>query len=157
MSTKNSVSKESTDLGGSTSVSRSIEHGRFARALTPSMTAERDSEGLYRVESGDESYTVELGSAACDCPDHQYRGGEHVCKHAIRAALTEVLTERVSTEFVARVADFAREHGCPSGHTRLCDGPLGPRLPCPECMDGVRSASIDEGDVWTRVVTEDRA
>jgi hypothetical protein len=68
----------------------------------------------------------------------------------------ESYIERVSTEFVARVAGFTRDHGCPSRNERLCDGPLGPRLPCPACCDGLRSESIDEYDVWNAVVSEER-
>lgn len=117
MSTKNSAEVRSIATGSAPS----IDADRFARALSPALSADRISEGLYRVTSGEESYT-----------------------------------ERVSTEFVARVAGFTRDHGCPSGNDRLCDGPLGPRLPCPACCDGLRSESIDEYDVWNAVVSEER-
>lgn len=91
MSTKEPAANSSID--GSATFRR-IDAKRFARALSPSLEAERVSEGLYRVESGDESYTVELGAGACDCADYQYRGAQTVCKHAIRSALTEAIGER---------------------------------------------------------------
>jgi hypothetical protein len=76
---------------------------------------------------------------------------------ALSPALSEVISEGAPrTEFAARVVGFAREHWCPEGSDRLCDGPLGPRLPCPSCIDGLRSESIDEYDVWNTVVSEDR-
>ena len=150
MSTKDSAEVRSIATGSAPS----IDADRFARALSPALSADRISDGLYRVTSDAETYTVDLGSARCDCADHHYRG--ETCKHALLAALSEVITERVSTPFVARVAGFTRDHGCPSENDRLCDGPLGPRLPCPACMDGLRSESIDEFDVWNAVVSEDR-
>jgi len=154
MSTKDSAEVRSI-VGGRTS---EIDADRFARALSPALSADRISDGLYRVTSGEETYTVSLDSGACDCPDHQFRGDEYACKHALLAALSEVISEGAPrTEFVACVVGFAREHGCPEGNDRLCDGPLGPRLPCPSCIDGLRSESIDEFDVWQAVVTEDRA
>ena len=154
MSTKDSAEVRSIATGSAPS----IDTDRFARALSPALSADRISAGLYRVASGEETYTVGLDSGACDCPDHQFRGSEYACKHALLAALSEVISEGAPrSEFVARVAGFAREHGCPSGNDRLCDGPLGPRLPCPACCDGLRSSEIDEWTVWQAVVTEDRA
>ena len=99
-------------------------------------------------------------NGACSCPDHEYRGDQYVCKHAVRAALVEGFANTVSTELVARVVAHAREHGCPvDGHGGECPGPLGgtQSLPCPTCCDAVRSPGVDEFDVWTKVVAPYRS
>ena len=67
------------------------------------------------------------------------------------------LLNRLYTDEELSTYDIAESFGCPEGNDRLCDGPLGPRLPCPSCIDGRRSSEIDEFDVWDAVVTEDRA
>lgn len=74
-------------------------------------------------------------------------------------ALVETFANTVSSELVARVVGYAREgdHGCPFGYSQLCDGPVGPRLPCPGCIDAVRSEGVGEWVVWQRAVSEDRA
>lgn len=53
---------------------------RVTRAITAIMRVERDGPGIYRVDSGSgDSYTVELESGMCDCPDARSRGPW--CKH----------------------------------------------------------------------------
>ena len=53
---------------------------RVTRAMTAIMRVERDGPGIYHVDSGSgDSYTVELESGMCDCPDAQSRGPW--CKH----------------------------------------------------------------------------
>ena len=127
--------------------SRTIEPGRFDRAVTEPMDAERVCDRMYRVTHDGGIYDVDLESG-CSCPDHEYRGDQYVCKHVIRAALVEVFANTASTELVARVAAHAREHGCPvDGHGGQCPGPLGGTrtLPCPTCCDAVRSDGVDSG------------
>ena len=139
---------------------RSIEAGRFDRAVTTEMDVSRVADRLYHVTTESGAYDVDLESGACSCPDWQYRGDQLVCKHAVRAALVEVFANTVSTELVARVVAHAREHGCPvDGHGGECPGPLGGTrsLPCPTCYDAVRSPGVDEFDVWTKVVAPYRS
>ena len=159
MSTEQADSVRSIDTSRSTTSTPVVEAGRFDRAVREAMITERVADRLYRVtnvEDDGKGYDVDLETGACSCPDAEYRP-EYVCKHAIRAALVEVFANTVSTELVARVVGYAREpdHGCPHGHD-FCDGPVGPRLPCPGCMDAVRSEGVDEWVVWQRAVTEDR-
>ena len=135
---------------------RVIESGRYERAVTESMSTESIGDRLYRVTHGAEAYNVDLETSACSCADAHYRGDRYICKHAIRAALVEVFANRVSTEFVARVVNTAVMNPCPFGFDALCDGPVGPRLPCPGCINAVRSEGVDEWTVWRRAVTEAR-
>jgi hypothetical protein len=132
-----------------------IEVKRFRRAVTESMAVERTTDRLYTVTSERDEYDADLRTGACSCPDAEYRGDRYVCKHCIRAALTEVFANTVSTRLVARVVAFAREQGCPvDGHGGRCEGPLGRTgsLPCPTCCDATRSEETDEFDVWATVV-----
>lgn len=131
-----------------------IERGRFRRAVIEDLAVEREADRLYRVEHGGETYRADVEHGGCTCPDFEYRG-EYACKHVTRAALVEAFANTVSSEFVARVVRFAREQDCPCGGFQ-CDGPAGPRLPCPGCIDAVRFEGVDEWTVWLVAVTEGR-
>ena len=142
---------------------RAIESGRYERACTESMTCERVADRFYHVHSqSGNTYEVDLQTGACSCLDAVNRGDRTYCKHAIRSALIEIYADKrssgVTSAVGAMVASYAREgdQGCPSENDWLCDGPLGPRLPCPNCMDAVRSKHVDEFDVWSLVVSKER-
>lgn len=142
-----------------TNDARAIESGRYERACTESMTCERVADRFYEVHSSSgNTYDIDLQTGACSCPDSERRGDRLYCKHAIRSALVEIYADKrssgVTSAVGAIVASYAREgdQGCPSGNDRLCDGPLGPRLPYPACMDAVCSEDVDEFDVWTLIV-----
>jgi hypothetical protein len=139
-----------------------IETGRYERACLQApilaVVPTPDAGGLVDVAAtGDgsetDTYRVDLATGACTCPDCEYRGLG--CKHLLRASLVALIDpdQRV-TRTVAQVARFAAEHGCPTDNDSRCDGPLGPRLPCPACMDATRcaAAEIDEYDVWLAAV-----
>ena len=125
-----------------------ISVARLARAVGEDMDVDEVDPATYDVTHNGSTYQVKLESGHCECDDCLYRGIG--CKHAQRAALVHCYRSGVTTQFVARVVGHAREQDCPNGHPRLCDGPAGPRLPCPGCMID------DEWTVWTAVVTEDR-
>lgn len=147
----------SKTLGKDRSIARrSINLNRYARAMTASMAVNRVADRFYEVRNGSgETYDVDLESGSYTCPDWTYRGDEYVCKHAIRAVFVEVFAHRVSTELVARVVAFAiaKDNPCPHGQGAICDGPAGPRLPCPGC---IRATGAGEWAVWNAVVTEGR-
>jgi len=130
----------------------SIERGRYTRAVIESFDVERDADRLYHVTHGGETYHVDIENGGCTCPDFEYRGSEYLCKHVLKAALVEVFANTVSTRLVARVVAHAREQGCPVGGID-CDGPAGPRLPCPAC---IQATGAGEWIVWNKVVTESR-
>lgn len=140
-----------------TGMTRRITHDRYVRACTSELVVEQTEDRLSEVKSESEGknetnrYTVDLESGSCLCPDARYRGGSF-CKHAIRAAIVAVY-RGVMTPFVARVADYAREQDCPHEYDRLCSGPVGPRLPCPGCVE---TTDADEWTVFQTVVTMDR-
>ena len=139
---------------------RSIEAGRFDRAVTSAMDIDRVADRLYRVATESGTYDVDLVSGACTCPDWQYWDDLYVCKHAIRAALVDVYRARKArSALAARVIAFAIANDCPAA-TRGCNGPFRAHddglLPCPTCCDAVRSAGVDEFDVWKIAVSEDR-
>jgi hypothetical protein len=137
---------------------RTIEAGRFGRACSENMACDRVADRFYEVHSASGStYQVDLRTGACECPDCERRGDRFYCKHTIRAALVNVFhTGTIKSEVGALVANHTRENDCTHGNDGLCDGVLGPRLPCPDCCDAVRSEGVDEFDVWTTVVTEAR-
>ena len=138
----------------------SIEADRFERAVTESMSVERTADRLYTVTTESGEYGVDLRTGACSCPDAEYRGEQYVCKHAIRAALVEVVTNTVSTELVARVVAFTCDQGCPvNGHGGDCKGPLGrtDSLPCPTYCDATRTEETDEFDVRATIVAPYRS
>jgi hypothetical protein len=127
-----------------------VEAGRYERACIETMTTERAADRLYRVVHDGSTYDVDLEGGACTCADHQFRGDEHLCKHALRAALVDVYRHRKArSALAARVIAFANEHGCEASG---CNGPFlagdDGLLPCPACCDAVRSEGIDEFDVW---------
>jgi hypothetical protein len=131
---------------------RTIDGERYHRAATEDMTVAFDAPGIATVDHAGETYQVELESGACQYDDYRFRGESIVCKHAQRAALAALFDgEQRVTELVARVACFART----AGHSvRGCEGPTtrGKRgLPCQSCIDAVRSESVNEYTVWTRL------
>ena len=137
---------------------RTIEAGRFARALTEPMSVAFDGPGIATVEHGEQTYGVELESGACECADYRFRGERLICKHVLRACLSALFDgEQRVTELGARVARFARRQGC-IHDVRGCAGPTvaGPRgLPCQPCIDGVRASGVDEYTVWNRLVASE--
>lgn len=133
--------------------SRDIDGDRFRRALREPMIVVFDAPLLARVAHGEHTYTVDLISGSCQCDDYHYRGYKIVCKHAIRAALAALYTD-ASSAFMAYVARYSREAGCPDGVNR-CRGPTTPadwqaHLPCTKCCDAVRAPGVDEYTVWSR-------
>jgi hypothetical protein len=144
-----------TAVGTESSIGdRTIDSERYRRAATEDMTVAFDAPSIATVGHAGETYQVELESGACECRDYEFRGESIVCKHAQRAALAALFDgEQRVTELVARVASFARTAGC-SHSVRGCEGPttLGERgLPCQQCIDSVRSESVDGYTVWTRL------
>lgn len=152
MSTKTTTVERSTGR-----TERTIESGRFRRALTEPMTVVFDGpgSGVGEVEHGEQTYEVELAGGVCECADYRFRGESLICKHVIRACLAALFdANQRNTALVARVARFAREYGCEHG-VRGCAGPTtaGPRgLPCQPCINAVRAPDVDEFTVWTRLV-----
>lgn len=138
---------------------RTIDAERFARALTEPMTVTFDGPGVGEVEHGEQAYEVELAGGVCGCDDYRFRGESIVCKHVIRASLSALFDgEQPNTRIMARVARFAREYGC-AHSVRGCSGPTtrGERgLPCQQCINAVRAATVDEYTVWARIVGSDR-
>lgn len=128
-----------------TGCGRCIDHERYERACEETMTVEPLAPGMALITSNDETYTVDH-SGACDCADARFRGDRYWCKHAIKFALVSIYTTGVTSEFIARVARYAKDHSCPSGH-EFCDGPVGPRYPCAEC---VSATTLDDWTVWTK-------
>jgi hypothetical protein len=128
-----------------------IEAERYERGVREEMSVEHEADRLYRVANGDgETYTADLATGACECPDAEYRGDEYVCKHVVRAALIAVYQHRKArSELGARTIEYANEHGCEASG---CNGPFlasdDGLLPCPTCCDAVRSEGVDEFDVW---------
>ena len=96
-----------------------------------------------------ETYAIDLESANCTCPDAQYRSLG--CKHAIKCALHALFTDGAQSRFVAQVAQFSREQGCPFD-SRDCGGVCTPgQYPCPSCVSGV---TVGDWAVWTRLVRD---
>jgi len=129
------------------SATRDVESGRYERAVTEAMRVSPVADRMYEAESAKNgTYTVDLSNPACECADFQYR--ESFCKHLIRASLADVFySGTVRTRSVAEVVQHAVDNPCP--HDCDCDGPAGPRLPCPGCMEAccIRPQT-DEYDVW---------
>lgn len=121
----------------------SIDHDRYVRACSEEMSVEMLAPNMALVTHDDSEYTVDLLDGVGECPDHQYR--ETICKHIIKAALFAFYTEGVKTPIVARVVRHANDNPCPADNHRICDGPVGPKLPCPDC---VRATTVDEWTVW---------
>ena len=139
MSTTHAVPETSIDL----------TDARFARALGEEMDVERTASLTYEVRHDGETYAIDLQSASCTCPDAQYRS--FGCKHAIKCALHALFTDGAQSRFVAQVARFACEQGCPSD-ANGCDGPCGVgTYPCPECVSGV---GVGDWTVWTHLVRD---
>lgn len=123
----------------------SIDHNRYVRACTEQMTIEKIAPHMWEVQNGDSTYTVDLQQTVCECPDHQYRTA--ICKHIIKAAIVDFHVEGGESEIVAKVVNYAHENPCPAGNARICDGPIGPKLPCPSC---VAATTLDEWTIWQR-------
>lgn len=160
MATSATESKRSIDYGTGDDDRRAITDDRFTRALTEPMVVVFDAPLFSRVRHGDETYQVDLVSGMCDCPDAIHRGHSIVCKHAIRAALASLYGDGRVSEFVARVAAYAREAGCPND-VRGCHGPTTPAdragsLPCQQCIEAVRAPAVDEYTVWSAFAAPDQ-
>jgi hypothetical protein len=134
--------------GVATADEPNLTAARFERAVRQEMSVERRGPGVYDVHHDGSTYAVDLESGHCGCEDCKFRGIG--CKHSQRAALTAIFGEGVCTEFVARVARFAREQGCVHD-VRGCSGPTavgGRGYPCQQCIDAVRAPDVDEYTVW---------
>jgi predicted RNA-binding Zn-ribbon protein involved in translation (DUF1610 family) len=136
-----STTTQSVENG--TDSDRRIDHARFVRACTQTMTVTTLAPNMKTVEHDGESYDTDLVNVVCECPDCQYRNV--ICKHLLRAAVVTIYTDGTTTQFVARVARFATTHACPAGNHRLCSGPTGPEFPCPQC---VAATAADEWAIW---------
>lgn len=123
---------------------------RFERALAQEMDVERITPLSYEVHRDGATYEIDLQSGHCTCEDRQYRGLG--CKHATKCALHALFTDDgPQSRFTARVAQFAREQGCPFG-SRDCDGPCGVGVyPCPDCVSGL---TVGDWTVWTHLVRD---
>ena len=139
MFTTNAATERSIDL----------TDARFERAITQEFNVERTAPLTYEVHHDDETYAIDLESASCTCPDAQYRSLG--CKHAIACALHELFTDGSQSRFVARVATFASEQGCPF-NSRDCDGPCGVgHYPCSNCVSGL---GVGDWAVWIHLVRD---
>lgn len=120
-----------------------INHDRYVRACSEDMSAEMIAPNMVFLTHDDAEYTVDLRNGVGEYPDYQYRGV--LCKHIIKGALFAFYTESVKTPIVARVVRYANDTPCPAGNHCICDGPVGPKLPCPEC---VAVTTVDTWTVW---------
>lgn len=121
----------------------SIEHDRYVRACSEDMLVEILAPDMVLITHDDSEYTVDLHDGVCECPDYQYRG--ILCKHIIKGALFAFYTEGVKTPVVARVVRYANTISCPADNHRICDGPVGPKYPCPKC---VAATTANDWTVW---------
>ena len=133
---------------------RRIESGRLEKALSQDMAIDVVAPAMYDVHHDDAIYTIDVEGGACQCKDHQYRGGEYVCKHVIKACVRHAFVAESNTQLVARVLSAVRDQGCIHDETG-CAGPtqLGERgYPCPGC---VHASGAGEWVVWQRLVNGD--
>ena len=147
-----STTTQSGQNGVASAGEPNLTEARFERAVTQAMDVEPRGPGVYDVHHNGETYAVDLESGHCGCEDCKFRGVG--CKHSQRAALTAIFAEGVCTEFVARVAQFAREQGCVH-NVRGCSGPtaLGERdYPCPGCVE---AAGGDDWAIWCALKGKD--
>ncbi len=135
----------STTLDRSENGCDHIDHARFERACTEEMDIEKIAPGMWEIQHNGSTKTVDLQQGVCSGPDYQYRNV--ICKHIIKAAIITFHTEGVESEIVAKVVNYAHENPCPTGNARICDGPIGPKLPCPSC---VAATTLDEWTIWQR-------
>ena len=139
MSTTNAVPESSIAL----------TDARFERAVAENIDVECVAPLSYEAHHDGSTYEVDLQSGHCTCEDRQYRGLG--CKHAIKCALNALFTDGSQSQFVARVAQFAREKGCPTD-SRDCDGPCGIGVyPCPDCVSGI---GVGDWAVWTHLIRD---
>ena len=139
MSTTNAVPETSIDL----------TDARFERAVAQDIEIERITPLSYEAHHDGETYEVDLQSGHCTCEDRQFRGIG--CKHAMKCALHGLFTDGSQSRFIAQVAQFAHEQGCPFGSCD-CDGPCGIGVyPCPDCVSGI---GVGDRDVWTHLVRD---
>ncbi|HET7325445.1 MAG TPA: hypothetical protein VFJ06_14050 [Halococcus sp.] len=139
MSTTNAVPESSIDL----------TPARFERAVAQEIEAERITPLSYEVHHDGSTYEVDLESGHCTCEDRHYRGLG--CKHAIKCALSALFTDGSQSQFIARVARFAAEQGCPFDSSD-CRGPCGIGVyPCPDCVSGI---GLDDWTIWTHLVRD---
>ena len=140
MSTKNAAPETSIDLTAA----------RFERAVAQDIDAECIASLSYEVHHDGSTYEVDLQSGHCTCEDRHYRGLG--CKHSIKCALHALFTDDgAQSAFIAQVARFARERGCPTD-SRDCDGPCGIGVyPCPDCVSGL---TVGDWAVWTHLVRD---
>lgn len=132
-----------------TAVEPELTTERYQRACAEDMTTGRVAPKTYDVHHDGETYAVDLDSGHCSCPDCQYRGVG--CKHAIAAALNALFTSGSHTRFVALVARFAAEHGCPTD-AHDCAGPCGTgTYPCPDCVAATRTG---DWTVWVNLIRD---
>ncbi len=103
---------------------------RTVRAWTEPMAVTPLGGGCYRVETADDTYTVDVPGHRCTCPDYRFRGTN--CKHRRRVAI-EITQGRLPAPGQCR-ADCAR-----CGHESFV-----PETDDVPLCDGCR---LDDGDV----------
>ena len=132
-----------------TESSIALTDARFERAVAQDIETERIAPLFYEVHHDGSTYEIDLQSGHCTCEDRQFRGIG--CKHAVKCALHSLFTDGAQSQFVAQVARFARERGCPTD-SRDCDGPCGiGQYPCPDCVSGI---GVGDWVVWTHLVRD---
>lgn len=103
---------------------------RTVRAWTEPMAVTPLGGGCYRVDTDDDTYTVDVPGHRCTCPDYHFRHAH--CKHRRRVAI-EITQERIPAPGQRR-ADCAR-----CGHEAFV--PETDAVPlCADCR-------LDDGDV----------
>jgi len=61
---------------------------RDMRALSEYMTVFVEAPGMFRVYAEGSTYTVDLETETCECPDSTHRDPEGGCKHVRRIRFT---------------------------------------------------------------------
>lgn len=130
---------------------RTIDHGRFVRAVTEDFAIDDHAPRMYDVtNAAGVTRTVDVETGTCGCSDYQYRGDRVLCKHVLFASLHHAFRRTPNTAVVARVLRVSREAGCVHG-VRGCGGPtqLGERgIPCEGCIS---ASSTGHWTVWNRL------
>ncbi|WP_299262857.1 SWIM zinc finger family protein [Halorientalis sp.] len=119
---------------------------RTVRAWTEPMAVTPLGGGCYRVETDDDTYTVDASGHRCTCPDYRFRGTN--CKHRRRVAI-EITRERVPAPGQCR-ADCAR-----CGHESFVPATDDVAL-CGDCRLDDGEVAVDRETADTLVVRQVR-
>lgn len=119
---------------------------RTVRAWTEPMAVTPLGGGCYRVETDDDTYTVDASGHRCTCPDYRFRGTN--CKHRRRVAI-EITRERVPAPGQRR-ADCAR-----CGHESFVPATDDVAL-CGDCRLDDGEVAVDRETADTLVVRQVR-